>query len=113
MAEIGERGIVGDEIEPRAVGGELRGVRRQVAHLHVILQKQVYDTGFHFVLKLFDLERMYTLPKDLQPGDVPDTYADVEDLVRDTGYRPDTPVEVGVSRFVDWYRSYYGDMAES
>jgi UDP-glucuronate 4-epimerase len=44
----------------------------------------------------------------LQPGDVPDTYADVEDLVRDTGYRPDTPVEVGVSRFVDWYRSYYG-----
>jgi UDP-glucuronate 4-epimerase len=47
----------------------------------------------------------------LQPGDVPDTYADVEDLVRDTGYRPDTTVEVGVSRFVDWYRSYYGDTA--
>jgi UDP-glucuronate 4-epimerase len=44
----------------------------------------------------------------LQPGDVPDTYADVEDLVRDTGYKPDTPVEVGIARFVDWYRSYYG-----
>ena len=43
----------------------------------------------------------------LQPGDVPDTYADVEDLVRDTGYRPDTPVEVGVSRFVEWYRTYF------
>jgi len=43
----------------------------------------------------------------LQPGDVPDTYADVADLVRDTGYRPDTPVETGVARFVDWYRSYY------
>lgn len=43
----------------------------------------------------------------LQPGDVPDTYADVTDLVDDTGYRPDTSVEVGVSRFVDWYRSYY------
>lgn len=44
----------------------------------------------------------------LQPGDVPDTWADVEDLVRDVGYRPSTPVEVGVRRFVDWYRSYYG-----
>jgi UDP-glucuronate 4-epimerase len=43
----------------------------------------------------------------LQPGDVPDTYADVVDLVRDTGYKPDTPVEVGVRRFVDWYRDYY------
>jgi UDP-glucuronate 4-epimerase len=49
----------------------------------------------------------------LQPGDVPDTYADVQELVRDTGYRPDTTVEVGVSRFVDWYRSYYGDTAKS
>ncbi len=43
----------------------------------------------------------------LQPGDVPDTFADVEDLVRDVGYRPATPVEVGVRRFVDWYRGYY------
>ncbi len=44
----------------------------------------------------------------LQPGDVPDTYADVEELARDTGYRPSTPIEVGVRRFVDWYRDYYG-----
>ena len=44
----------------------------------------------------------------LQPGDVPDTLADVSDLARDFGYRPDTPVEVGVRRFVDWYKSYYG-----
>jgi UDP-glucuronate 4-epimerase len=43
----------------------------------------------------------------LQAGDVPDTYADVEDLVRDVGYRPATPVEVGVRKFVDWYRNYY------
>ena len=39
--------------------------------------------------------------------DVPDTCADVEDLVRDVGYRPATPVEIGVKRFVDWYRDYY------
>ncbi len=44
----------------------------------------------------------------LQPGDVPDTFADVDDLVRDFDYRPNTPVEEGVRRFVDWYREYYG-----
>ena len=43
----------------------------------------------------------------LQPGDVPDTYADVEELTRDTGYSPATPVEAGISRFVDWYRAFY------
>jgi len=43
----------------------------------------------------------------LQPGDVPDTLADVEALNRDVGYRPSTPVEEGVKRFVEWYRSYY------
>lgn len=43
----------------------------------------------------------------LQPGDVPDTYADVDALVQDVGYRPSTPVEEGVKRFVDWYRDFY------
>jgi len=43
----------------------------------------------------------------MQPGDVPDTYADVTALVDDVGYRPDTPIEEGVARFVDWYRGYY------
>jgi UDP-glucuronate 4-epimerase len=44
----------------------------------------------------------------LQPGDVPDTYADVGRLTRQVGYRPATTVEEGVARFVRWYRSYYG-----
>ena len=44
----------------------------------------------------------------LQPGDVPDTWADVEDLQRDVGYTPATPVEEGVRRFVDWYLDYHG-----
>jgi len=44
----------------------------------------------------------------LQPGDVPDTYADVDDLMHDVDYRPSTPVEEGVRRFVEWYRDYYG-----
>jgi UDP-glucuronate 4-epimerase len=43
----------------------------------------------------------------LQPGDVPATYADVTDLIRDTGYKPNTPVEQGVKNFVDWYNSYF------
>ncbi len=43
----------------------------------------------------------------LQPGDVPVTYADVDDLVNDVGFRPSTPIEVGIGRFVDWYCSYY------
>ena len=45
----------------------------------------------------------------LQPGDVPDTSADVEDLMRDVGYRPTTSVEAGIKNFIDWYRSYYSD----
>lgn len=44
----------------------------------------------------------------LQPGDVPDTSAEVTELMNDTGYRPDTSVEEGVKRFVEWYRGYYG-----
>lgn len=43
----------------------------------------------------------------LQPGDVPDTYADVDALVADVGYRPTTTVETGIARFVEWYRDFY------
>ncbi len=43
----------------------------------------------------------------LQPGDVPASHADVEDLVRDTGYKPNTPIETGVRAFTDWYLDYY------
>jgi UDP-glucuronate 4-epimerase len=44
----------------------------------------------------------------LQQGDVADTWADIDDLQRDAGYRPATPVDVGIRRFVDWYLDYYG-----
>jgi UDP-glucuronate 4-epimerase len=43
----------------------------------------------------------------MQPGDVPDTFADITDLVNDVGYRPATSVETGVQRFVEWYLEYY------
>jgi UDP-glucuronate 4-epimerase len=44
----------------------------------------------------------------LQPGDVPDTFADVSRLEKAVHYKPATPVKVGVKRFVEWYREYYG-----
>ena len=43
----------------------------------------------------------------LQAGDVPETYADVDDLIRDVGFRPATPLSVGIARFVEWYRAFY------
>lgn len=46
----------------------------------------------------------------LQPGDVPETYAEVDDLIRDVGFKPSTPIEVGIDRFVDWYCSYYSGL---
>jgi len=79
---------------------------------------RVYNIGNSRPVELLDyiaaIERctgrkatMNLLP--LQPGDVPDTMADVTALERDTGYRPSTPVETGVERFVAWYRAYYGE----
>jgi UDP-glucuronate 4-epimerase len=46
--------------------------------------------------------------RPMQPGDVPQTYADIDAITRDTGYAPTTPVEVGFPRFVDWFRDYHG-----
>jgi UDP-glucuronate 4-epimerase len=44
--------------------------------------------------------------QDIQPGDVPATYADVDDLVRDVGFKPSTPLSEGIQNFIDWYRTY-------
>lgn len=44
----------------------------------------------------------------LQAGDVPKTYADVDDLIRDVGFKPDTSIDEGIEKFVEWYREYYG-----
>jgi UDP-glucuronate 4-epimerase len=43
----------------------------------------------------------------MQPGDVTETYADVGDLTRAIGFRPETPIEDGIRGFVAWYRDYY------
>jgi len=78
---------------------------------------RIYNIGSHRPNELLDLigalERALgrTTEKILAPmqaGDVPATYADVEDLVRDCDYHPDTPIEVGIARYVEWYREFYG-----
>jgi UDP-glucuronate 4-epimerase len=43
----------------------------------------------------------------MQPGDVPATEANIDDLIRDVGFKPATTVETGVGRFIEWYREYY------
>ncbi|BAC08752.1 NAD-dependent epimerase [Thermosynechococcus vestitus] len=77
---------------------------------------RVYNIGAHRpieLLRYIELLEEYLGKKalitflPLQPGDVPDTYADVTALKEDTGYEPITPVEIGVQRFVEWYRDYY------
>jgi UDP-glucuronate 4-epimerase len=44
---------------------------------------------------------------DLQPGDVPATYADVDDLIKDVGFKPETDIQVGIAKFIEWYKNYY------
>jgi UDP-glucuronate 4-epimerase len=77
---------------------------------------RVYNIGNNSPVELMDyigaLERalgkkatMEMLP--LQAGDVPDTFADVDDLVKEFGYKPKTPVDEGIRRFVTWYREYF------
>lgn len=78
---------------------------------------RVYNIGNQNPVELLDyietLEKFLgkTAEKNLlplQPGDVPDTYADVEALISDVGYKPDTSIQQGIERFVAWYREYYG-----
>ena len=45
---------------------------------------------------------------DMQPGDVAATYADVDDLMVDVGFKPATPIETGIKRFVEWFKEFYG-----
>jgi UDP-glucuronate 4-epimerase len=77
---------------------------------------RVYNIGNHSPVEL--LHFIHTIEEKLgrkaqlnllplQPGDVPSTCADVADLMKDVDFKPATPVEVGISRFIDWYRDYY------
>jgi UDP-glucuronate 4-epimerase len=77
---------------------------------------RIYNIGNNNPVQLMDFigaietalgreARKIMLP--LQQGDVPATYADIDDLVRDAGFQPATPIEKGIGRFIAWYREYY------
>jgi UDP-glucuronate 4-epimerase len=77
---------------------------------------RLYNVGNRLPVTLLDfiatLERCIgknalTTMVDIQPGDVQETFADTTALLRDTGFCPSTPIEVGVARFVEWYKAYY------
>lgn len=77
---------------------------------------KVYNIGNNDPVRLLDfitaIEEEVGRPAkkimmDIQPGDVPSTYADVSDLVSDLGYRPATPIREGIRKFVGWYRAFY------
>ena len=62
------------------------------------------------VVNLLEKELGRTAKKEMlpmQPGDVVETFADIGDLMQDTGFRPETPIEDGIRDFVAWYREYY------
>jgi UDP-glucuronate 4-epimerase len=78
---------------------------------------KIYNIGNNNPVELIDFINVIekTLGKnaekeflDMQPGDVPATYADIDDLMQAVGFQPKTPIETGIARFVEWYRSYYG-----
>lgn len=77
----------------------------------------IYNLGNHVPVALLDYIRVIEaacgrkaelVMKPMQPGDALETYADIEASHRDLGYQPATPIEVGIPRFVDWFRRYHG-----
>lgn len=77
---------------------------------------KIYNIGNHQPVELLHLidtleralgKRAQRRLLPMQPGDVPATFADIDDLTRDTGFRPTTSIEEGVPKFVAWYREYY------
>jgi UDP-glucuronate 4-epimerase len=96
------------------VEGVLRALDRPAAG---IPPHMLYNLGNHKSEKLTDFialiestlgQRAQIVLEPLQPGDVPATYADIDASRRDLGFDPKTPIDVGIPRFIHWYREYYG-----
>ena len=77
---------------------------------------RVYNIGNNNPVELMDLigvlegaigKKAVIEREPMQPGDVPATYADVDNLMREVDFRPSTPIKTGVERFIDWYRAYH------
>jgi UDP-glucuronate 4-epimerase len=81
---------------------------------------RVYNIGNDYPVTLLEFigviegavgKRAKQVLKPMQPGDVPASHADIGSLAEDFGFRPSTPLSVGIARFVEWYRGYHGDDA--
>src|SRR5215467_8935069 len=95
------------EIPPAPAGGEGSESSAPYRIYNIGNNEPVELTRLIEILeKLLDKKATQKL-MPMQPGDVPTTYADIDELSRTAGYRPHTPIEVGVERFVKWYREYY------
>lgn len=77
---------------------------------------KIYNIGNHSPVTLMDFittieeamgQKAEKNMMPMQPGDVPATYAHVEDLMNDVGFKPSTPLKIGIQKFVDWYKDYY------
>jgi UDP-glucuronate 4-epimerase len=77
---------------------------------------RVYNIGNNTPVELLEVVRLLEQAigkkairelAPMQPGDVPATYANIDDLMHEVGFKPATPIADGISRFVDWYRSYH------
>jgi len=99
----------------RAPQGGQHGLRGALDPGSSIAPWRIYNVGNNKpqellrVLDLLEQELGRKAKKELlpmQPGDVPTTYADIDDLVRDVDFRPATPIENGIHRFASWYRGY-------
>jgi len=93
---------------PRAQ--EAAGISRALYRIYNIGNNRPVEL-MHFVHVLETCLGKKALVKllPLQPGDVLTTHADVDDLIREVDFRPDTPIETGLARFIEWYCRYYGD----
>ena len=79
---------------------------------------KIYNIGNNSPVKLMDFivaiekkigKKVKKNLMEIQPGDVPETYADVRDLENDFNYKPNTSIDFGISKFIDWYKNYYGE----
>ena len=104
------------------VEGIIRVMHKPQPRDSEIVPHKVYNIGNNQPVNLMDFIK--TIEKHLgieaqkemlpmQPGDVEETYADIDELIRDTGFKPKTSLEEGLGYFVDWYCSYYGKPNQS
>ena len=98
-----------------------QAIARLIGHIpaggEVHAPARIYNVGNHKpeqllrVVAILEKELGMTAERHLLPmqaGDVPETFADIDDLTRDVGFRPDTSIEHGIGQFVAWYRDHYG-----